>query len=236
MSNLVESARNLLAEARFGAGYAHPGDFPDRPTPSYRPGVHHTMSDAHHSMHISRDEHSKIMAGESGESKSVASTAHALSDKADAVKHTIANHESIAAAHKAAKDAHGKAAEHFRNMAHEHGGMRHATDGSADWRDSHTGLGGSHKVYNNETAKQYGQLATYHQNAHAYHSNKVSSATDHAPKYHSAMKTANSTQNATVKKGALTKAKFHKDQFDHTAQHKSLKDYIDHTREINSAY
>ena len=187
-------------------------------------------------MHITRDEHSKIIAGESAESKSLASTAHALSDKADAVKHTIDNHEAIAATHGAAKEAHAKAAEHFRNMSHEHGGTRHAVDRSADWSDSHTGLGGSHRVYNTDAAKQYGQLATYHQNAHAYHSHKVSSATNHAPKYHSAMKTVNSTQNATVKKGARTKAQFHKDEFDNTAQHKSLKSYIDHTRQINSTY
>lgn len=208
---------------------------PDHVNPSYRPGTYHTKSHEHHSMHISRNDHSKMIAGESGESKALASAAHSLSDKADAVKHTIENHAAIASAHTAAKEAHAKAAEHFNNLSHEHGGSRWAIDRSGTWKEP-SGHQGSHKVFNSDVSKHYGQLARYHQNAHDYHAHKALSATEYAPKYQSAMKTFNSTKNAVVKKGARTKAQFHKDQFDRNAEHKSLKSYIDHAGQINSMY
>ena len=224
--NIYDTTRRLLVEYdsfsddedRRSKGLPTRDQIANPPHPGYSPGAGNPMSTSHRSMKITRDQHKKQIKGESEEAKHLADHAHKLSDHADSLKYVTTNHAELIKHHDAASDAHGEAAAHFRNLAQQHGGTRSAEDHSARWVGSHaddgSGMGGHHLVHNSPEAKHYSQLSRYHADAAGYHYHKSRGAM-HAAKYHSALDAAKTASSPAVKKGQMTRAASHKQNFDY---------------------
>ena len=197
---------------------------PPHRNPDHNPGEHNPMSLSHASMKLTRQQHAKHIAGESGQVKKMSTDAHKLSDHADSLKHVMSNHAQLIKHHNAAAEAHSTVGAHFANLEQQHGGHREANDTSGTWHDS-SGYGGTHWQHNTPEAHHYGQLRKYHDDAAKHHNRKAYGAESGA-KHATAMKTSFSAKSATAKKGALTRARDHKRNFEYSNRNKDLASHM----------
>ena len=197
---------------------------PPHRNPSYSPGEHNPMSLSHPSMKLTRQQHAKHIAGESGQVKKMSTDAHKLSDHADSLKHVMSNHAQLIKHHNTAAEAHSALGAHFANLEQQHGGHREANDSSGTWHDS-SGYGGTHWQHNTPEAHHYGQLRKYHDDAAKHHNRKAYGA-EFGAKHARAMSAAKSAITHAAKKGQLTRAGDHEHNFKYSNRNKHLADHM----------
>jgi len=233
MSNFFDTVRNLF-ETQWGERYpiSHPGNphhpgnsdwmagrsahdilHPKKSDSAYHPGDLDSTSVGHASNTMNRKDHAAHIKSIGGEHKKITDRAHALSDKADSLKHTLSNHTQLHAAHSAAGKAHAEAAGHFANMTSSHGGTTNRTDHSGSWDNASHGMGGSYHSYNTAEAHHFGKLQHYHMAAATYHHGKANDAKDIARAHAASMRASVSAKNAEGKKRNLAKAREHEHEF-----------------------